>query len=144
MVGWFDSALTPAEPLSRFNKENAAGTWTLKVTDSVPANTGTLNNWTVEVCGRPFETRPPEMKLRSVTKTAGKVVLDWWPYPGLTSYKVYRGTNPRTSASFTNVTATDPNAADTRFEDPAPGSAIYYIVTGVSPRGESPWGAFGQ
>ena len=144
VAGWYDSEITPTEPLARFAGEASSGTWTLKVTDAVPFNTGTINNWSLEVCGRPFEARPPEMKLRSVTKANGKVVLDWWPYPGLTQYKVYRSSDPSSAASFADVTATDPNATDTRFEDASADTILYYLVTGVSPRGESVWGHFGR
>lgn len=144
IVGWYDSQIAPYEPLSRFNGEAANGTWTLKVTDTVPANSGTINSWQLEVCGRPLEARPPEMTLRSVTKRAGKVVLEWWPYPGLTSYRVYRGTNPASAASFANVTGEDPITTDTTFEDAGTGALSLYLITGVSPRGESAWGAYGR
>jgi subtilisin-like proprotein convertase family protein len=145
IAGWYDSQITPAESLYRFAGEASSGSWTLKVTDAVPVNTGTLNNWSLEVCGRPFEARPPEMMLRAVTRSANKVVLDWWPYPGLTSYKVYRGTDVRAAASFTDVTAQDPNPADTLFEDStAAAPLLSYIITGVSPRGEGPWGHYGR
>ena len=144
VIGWYDSQLAPAEPLSRFAGESSSGTWTMKVTDTIPVNTGTLNSWSLEVCGRPLEARPPEMSLRSVTKSAGKVVVDWWPYPGLNSYKVYRASSASAAASFSNVTPSDPNPADTRFEDASAGALYYYLITGVSPRGESPWGHYGQ
>ena len=136
IIGWYDAALTPAEPLSRFDAEHSTGTWTLKVNDGVPTNTGTLNSWSVEVCGRPFEASTPEMRLRDVTLETGKVILTWWPYPGMTSYKMYRSTSP-TPASFVNVTPSDPDPTDTRFEDTTPGT-LYYLVSGVGPAGEGP------
>ena len=72
-------------------------------------------------------------------------MLDWWPYPGLTGYRVYRGTDPVSASSFADVTSSDPNAADTRYEDATAASPLLmYLVTGVSPRGESPWGHYGQ
>ncbi len=144
IVGWYDAQIAPAEPLARFNGEGSQGSWTLKVTDAVPANAGTLNNWSVEVCGRPFESRPPEMRLRAVTRRGGTIVLDWWPYPGLTGYRVYRGTNPASAASFSDVTSSDPNPADTLFEDGTSAPLLMYLVTGVSPRGESAWGHYGR
>ncbi|MBP7149088.1 MAG: proprotein convertase P-domain-containing protein [Acidobacteria bacterium] len=144
ILGWYDSQIAPAEPLARFAAEPAAGAWTLKVTDAVPANSGTLNSWKLEVCGRPLEARPPEMRLRSVTKADGTVALEWWPYPGLTSYRVYRGTDPASAASFADATSEDPNTTDTRFEDDSGLPIEFFIVTGVSPRGESPWGHYGR
>jgi hypothetical protein len=117
----------------------------MKVTDTIPSNAGALNSWSLEVCGRPLEARPPEIVLKSVTKSAANaVVLDWWPYPGLTSYKVYRAASAVSASGFSNVTAADANPSDTRFEDSSPGALSFYIMTGVNARGESPWGHYGQ
>ncbi len=138
LVGWYDADRTPAEPLSRLNGEHATGTWTLRVHDAVPYNTGTLNGWSLEVCGRPFEASAPEMRLSEVWKEAGKVVLTWWPYPGLTSYRVYRSTTPASPASFTDVTSEDPSPADTRFDDASAAPILFWLVSGVGPSGEGP------
>ena len=116
----------------------------MKVTDTISVNTGTLNSWSLEVCGRPLEVSPSGDEPQLVTKSAGKVVVDWWPYPGLNSYKVYRASSASAAASFANVTPSDPNPTDTRFEDASAGALYYYLITGVSPRGESPWGHYGQ
>jgi subtilisin-like proprotein convertase family protein len=137
IVGWYPAEKIPADLLSRFDGDHSAGTWTLRVTDSIPSNTGTLNAWSVQVCGRPFEAAPPEMRLRAVTKEPGSVVLDWWPYPGLLGYHVYRSTSPL-AASFEDVTAEDPDATDTRFEDATDESLLFYQVRGVGVSGEGP------
>src|SRR5262249_41449062 len=117
--------------------EHSAGTWTLSVTDSIPSNTGTLNAWSLEVCGRPFEASTPEMRLRSVSKEPGKTVLEWWPYPVLTSYKVYRATSPFPTA-FADVTSEDADPTDTTFEDAGSDPIAFYLVHGVGPAGEGP------
>lgn len=39
----------PSEALSAFRGEAAAGGWTLQVSDHYPADTGTLNNWCIEI-----------------------------------------------------------------------------------------------
>jgi hypothetical protein len=84
------------------------------------------------------------MRLRSVTKDAGQVRLDWWPYPGLSSYRVYRGETPTAAAAFTDVTPLDPDPADTLFADSSSAPRLFYLVTGVGPRGEGAWGSFGR
>ena len=144
MIGTFDTNLTPFEPLARFVGAHSTGTWTLRIADGVAFNTGTLNSWSVQICGRPFEASTPEMKLRTVTKGPGKVVLDWWRYPGLTSYRVYRATNPSSASNFANVSSQDPDTSDTRFEDLSSAPILFWFVTGVGPVGEGPWGHFGQ
>ncbi|MGB0716199.1 MAG: S8 family serine peptidase [Phycisphaerae bacterium] len=41
----------PSEPLAGFLDENANGTWTLIVEDHVSSDGGSLNSWTLEICG---------------------------------------------------------------------------------------------
>ena len=145
VVGWYDTSRAPFDPLERFVGEHATGTWTLTVGDGVPGNTGTLNAWSVEACGRPFETSPPEMKFRAFSRDpSGSVVLDWWGYPGIDSYRVYRSSSPSAAASFADVTLEDLDPTDTRFRDTSTERILYWIVTGVSSGGEGPWGHFGQ
>lgn len=137
IVGTYGNGLVPYEPLERLNGASSLGTWTLRVNDGVPANTGTLRGWSIEVCGRPFEATTPEMKLRDVARSGSGAILTWWPYPGMTSYRVYRSPSPGDRASFVDVTASDPSAADTTYTDPTAGT-FYYLVTGVGPQGEGP------
>ncbi len=135
---WYDDDVAPAEPLSRLVGENAAGTWTLEVRDGVPYNTGALSGWSLRVCGRPFESSTPEMKIRDVARTAAGTSVTWWPYPGLASYRVYRATEPGPRAGFTDVTPFDPDATDTAFEDDTDAPLVLWLVTGVGPAGEGP------
>ncbi|MEW5807449.1 MAG: M14 family zinc carboxypeptidase [Acidobacteriota bacterium] len=138
IVGWYDSELSSFEPLSRMNGEHSTGTWMLKVNDGVPYNTGTLNGWSIEICGRPFETSTPEMRFSRIWKEPGKTVLTWWPYPDLTSYKVYRSTTLVPRDQFIDVTSEDSDPTDTRFDDSSTASSVYWLVTGVGPNGEGP------
>ncbi len=138
IVGWFDSELASAEPLSRMNGEYSAGTWTLKINDGVPYNTGMLNNWSLEVCSRPFETSTPEMRFKEMWKEPGKTMLSWWSYPGLTSYKIYRSTTLTPRENFIDVTSEDPDPTDTLFEDSSTESLVFWLVTGIGSNGEGP------
>jgi hypothetical protein len=144
LSGWFDTDRSTFEPLDRLSGEMPNGTWTLRVYDGAPGSTGSLSAWSVQVCGRPFEAEPPEMVLRGGSKRGGNGVISWLPYPGLTGYRVYRATSPSSAAGFADVTAEDPEASDTAFEDATDAPILYYIVTGVSTRGEGPWGHYGQ
>lgn len=45
----FTGRFRPDELLSRFDGENANGTWTLEVYDDYAADTGTLNSWSLEI-----------------------------------------------------------------------------------------------
>ena len=72
------------------------------------------------------------------------VRFEWWTYPGLTSYKVYRSTDPSQSAAFVDVTVEDGDPTDTLFDDASVAPISYFIVTGVGPNGEGPKGHFGE
>jgi carboxypeptidase D len=138
IVGWYDAPLVPAEPLARLIGNHAAGTWKLEVADDVPANAGTLNGWTLEVCGRPFEASLPPMRIGGVAKAAdGGADVSWWPYPGVASYKVYRSPDPRVVGSFADVTTEDARTSDTSFHDVSSGD-LYWLVSGVGSNGEGP------
>lgn len=144
VVGTYGADLVPFETLARLRGESSAGEWTLSVHDGVPANTGTLEAWSLTACGRAFEAATPEMRFRSLERTPEGVDLAWWPYPGITEYRVYRSTDPSVPGSFVDVSASDPDPTDTVFSDPAAGEALYWLVSGVGPRGEGPRGHSGQ
>jgi subtilisin-like proprotein convertase family protein len=144
VIGTYGVDLTSAEPLSAFNGESSAGTWTLTVEDHANGDTGTINSWSVDVCGSSVETDTPELLLKAVTRDAGGTIVEWWPYPGLTAYRVYRSNDPSALSFFADVTSEDGNDADTTFLDTSSGSIIYYIVTGIGPLGEGPKGHFGE
>jgi carboxypeptidase D len=140
----YDDDLAPFDPLSRFFGETSLGIWTLNVHDGVSGNTGTLDAWSVEVCGRPIEATPPEMRFRRHGVEPEGAWLEWWPYPGLDSYRVYRATDPSSAGAFVDVTAEDGNNTDTRFLDTTAEPLAFYLVTGVGPNGEGPKGHFGD
>jgi subtilisin-like proprotein convertase family protein len=142
--GTYGDDLTPFDPLSRFFGESSQGIWTLEVNDGVPSNTGTLDAWSLEVCGRPLEAAPPEMRFRRHGVEPGGVALEWWPYPGLDSYRVYRATDPTSAGAFVDVTVEDDDSTDTRFLDATTEPLAFYLVTGVGANGEGPKGHFGE
>ncbi|MGB1307338.1 MAG: T9SS type A sorting domain-containing protein [Oceanihabitans sp.] len=43
----------PSEPLSIFNGLDSAGDWKISITDNWDAITGTLNDWSIEICSDP-------------------------------------------------------------------------------------------
>ena len=135
---WYDDDLAPAEPLARLAGEEAAGTWRLEVHDGVPLSTGTLSAWSIRVCGRSFESSPPQLKIRDVARTPTGVRVTWWPYPGLSSYKIYRSSAVGPRSGFPDVTGEDGNATDTMFEDASGAPLVMWLVTGVGPHGEGP------
>ena len=47
----FTGAFIPEQPLSTFNGELSGGVWTLNVADGAGADIGTIDSWTIEVCG---------------------------------------------------------------------------------------------
>jgi len=58
----------------------------------------------------------------------------------MTSYRLYRSTDPASAGSFVQVADT----ADTSFTDSTADPVLFWIVTAVGPQGEGPKGHFGQ
>ena len=144
IVGTYGVDLTPAQPLSAFIGEMSAGTWTLEVTDDALGDGGTLNAWTLEIDGRPAEVVPPQMRFRRAEMRQAGARFEWWPYPGMTSYRIYRSTDPSQAAAFVDVTSEDGDSGDTVFDDNSVNPMAYFLVTGVGPGGEGPKGHFGE
>ncbi|MEE8411639.1 MAG: M14 family zinc carboxypeptidase [Acidobacteriota bacterium] len=144
ILGSYGLDLTSAESLAVFDDEPSTGTWKLTVSDGAGGDSGTLNEWNLEICGRPLEATTPQMLFREVSVEPGGVQLRWWPYPGLHSYRVYRSTDPSSANAFTDVTAEDSDATDTLFQDGSVAPISYFLVTGVGPQGEGPKGHFGE
>jgi subtilisin-like proprotein convertase family protein len=137
IVGTYPDTLTPAESLDALLGQSSLGTWSLDVTDAELSNNGSLQGWSLEVCGYPAEPTP-ELRFRDLKAEGGAVELRWWAYPGLWSYKVYRSTDASSAGSFVDVTSEDPVDTDTRFVDTSADPLVYYLVTGVGPQGEGP------
>ncbi len=144
IVGTYPLDLVPAEPLDILFNEQAEGTWTLDITDGVLMNNGTLEDWSLELCGHADILLPPEMRFSGLSKEQSEVLLEWWPYPGLTSYRVYRSTDPGEVAAFVDVTSEDGDDSDTIFLDGSNEPLVFFLVTGVNPQGEGPKGHFGE
>jgi carboxypeptidase D len=144
IVGTYGDDLVPAEPLSTLNGEPADGTWELTISDNAGGDTGNLNSWTLQIGGQPVPTAPPEMRFRDFSVDASTVTMRWWPYPDLTSYRIYRATDPSSAGSFVEVTAEDADPTDTAFADAGTEPVAYYLVTGVGSTGEGPKGHFGE
>jgi subtilisin-like proprotein convertase family protein len=142
--GTYGVDLFPVEPLAAFAGEPASGSWSLAIEDGFSSDSGSLEAWSLRICGYPIEARPPEMRFRDLTASAGSVELRWWPYPGLASYRVYRSPSPSSPSSFVDVTGEDADPTDNRFADFGTGSIAFYLVTGVGTNGESPKGHFGE
>lgn len=144
IVGTYGVDLTPAQPLETFDGEDASGTWSLIVEDAEFINTGTVEAFSLELCSLPAEPSTPEMRFRDGLARPDGALLRWWPYPGVTSYRVYRSSDPSSAGSFADVTAEDADPTDTYFLDASPAPLSYFLVTGVGPAGEGPQGHFGQ
>jgi len=144
IIGTYGVDLTSLESLSAFNAEMSSGVWRLEITDDTLGGGGVLNAWSLEIDGRPAETSPPEMKFRRTEVLPNGARFEWWIYPGLTSYRVYRSTDPSQLAAFVDVTAEDGDSTDTVFDDNSAAAVSYFLVTGVSASGEGPKGHYGQ
>jgi hypothetical protein len=87
---------------------------------------------------------PGEVNLTAMSKSGGDVVLEWWENPLCIDHRVWRSTDPTSAGGFVDVTGEDPDSTDCIFEDGNGSSVIYWIIEGIGPDGDGPWGHYGQ
>jgi hypothetical protein len=78
------------------------------------------------------------MRFKELSTGIDGVLLEWWPYPGLSDYRVYSSADASSPAAFLDVTSGDDDSSDTRFLDTSTAPLLFYLVTGVGPGGEGP------
>lgn len=144
----YDTDTAPRDSLAAFVGKPSLGNWSLRVEDLSPVSRGNLIAWVLELSTRPFEAHLPEVLLRRVTHTTSQpTVLEWWPVGSARTYKVWRGTDPTTAASFVDATAEDPLTTDLTFSDASaspPGSLQIWLISAVGQNGEGEWGHYGR
>lgn len=143
----YDTATAPVDSLARFVGKSTQGTWTLRVQDLAPANSGSLRSWVLELVTRPFEIPLPEVTLRGITKVGANTEISWWPVGSATGYKVYRSSDPSNRSAFVDVSSEDPDRTDRRFIDSSatpPNRLTCWLVTATGIKGEGRLGHFGQ
>jgi hypothetical protein len=144
---WYDTQTRPVDDLGVLAGKPSAGAWRLRVADTGAGDSGTLDGWTLQLITRAWENPVPEVLLSRVTRVGQRARLEWWPVGSAQTYKVHRAGDPRSAAGFDDVTGSDPEPADTVFEDDAPvapGTAAFFIVSGVGHTGEGLWGHYGR
>ncbi|UCF67781.1 MAG: hypothetical protein JSV80_00320 [Acidobacteriota bacterium] len=88
---------------------------------------------------------PNEVELTSVTLDGDDTLLAWWDDPVAVRYRVYRSIDPNGGEdSFDDVTSLDDDDTDASFRDPTDAPFACWIVQGVGPDGDGPWGHFGR
>ena len=144
----YDTLTAPADSLDVLRGRSSAGTWTLEVKDEAAGNAGSLQSWRLELKTRPWEIPLPEVLLRDVARAAGgATALSWWPVGSALSYRVYRGSDPRSFSGFGDVTGEDASASDTLFTDrsaAAPGALTCWLVSAAGVKGEGLLGHYGR
>jgi len=126
------------------NRKGLAAPYTQKFSQSIPQEDGghypqTGGSWdqlgygTLLFTRDPIASGAPPSGLSALT-TAGQVVLSWWGTAYATSYNVKRGTAP--GGPYT-VVATGITDLLTWTDAGAPNGTYYYVVTAVTPTGES-------
>ncbi len=144
---WYDTQTRPVDDLGVLAGRSTLGTWRLSVADTAGGDVGTLDGWTLQLVTRTWENPVPEVLVHGVARAAGRTRLEWRPVGSAQTYRVHRSTDPRSAEAYSDVTGGDPDPADTVFEDSSPdtpGSATFFIVTGVGHAGEGLWGHYGR
>lgn len=97
-----------------------------------------------EVCDGHACGIPGEMRVTGVSRDGADVLLEWWADPLCLEFRVWRSADASSQSSFADVSAEDPDPSDTQFRDSSSGSLLYWIIQGVGPDGDGPWGHYGM
>jgi hypothetical protein len=87
---------------------------------------------------------PAEIAAVRARRELEETVLRWEDDPVAATFRVWRSTTCSTAESFTDVTDLDDDPSDDEFADPFAGAFACWIVQGVGPDGDGPWGHFGR
>lgn len=90
----FTATYSPENPLSVLNGENSAGNWTLSVYDNWTNDNGTINSWSLNICGSPT---------LSVTEDDLDNSFKLWPNPNNGSFNVSFNTGNKNAVSLTII-----------------------------------------
>ena len=132
----------PQNPFAAFNTESITGTWVLTIEDSANLDGGSLNGWTLELCGNlappvcptsaPTLIDPADMAVSVVTNPT----YTWTALADATSYIIEIATD----AAFTNIietsTTTNPTFTGTVVLNAM--TTYYWRVTGTNVCGPGP------
>ena len=55
-----------------------------------------------------------------------------------------RSTDPTSAGSFIDVTGEDQDSTDCIFNDSSGSPVLFWIIEGIGPDGDGPWGHYGQ
>ncbi|MSR32593.1 MAG: hypothetical protein EXR99_13925 [Gemmataceae bacterium] len=117
----FTGSFRPETPLSVFDGKNAKGIWTLSVNDRASGDRGTLNNWVLNVVGRP---------VAPSTSTVGKKSVEG----GLSPTAAEPITGAATSSLTRMATSTLNTVVASNLESPlAPASSRETVTETSSP-----------
>jgi len=136
IVTWYDTETEPHDSLSQVIGKQAAGDWTLWVTDNAGWDDGTLNQWKLQIYGGGDMSPPPAVDDLTAGIRQDVIVLSWTGVTddmGMGHYVVYRNADPGfTPQPGDSIGATD----STTFVDedsPAGNSGVnaYYLIKAV-------------
>jgi len=134
--------IAPVDPFSVFNGESISGVWTLTIEDDASGDVGTLDGWTLELCGNisapncpttaPTLTSPADMAIDEILAPG----FSWTAVPDAVQYTIEIATD----AAFTNIVVTDVSNSTsyTPSMDLNAQTTYYWRVTGFNSCGSGP------
>ncbi|PHS06342.1 MAG: hypothetical protein COA88_10645, partial [Kordia sp.] len=104
----FTATYSPENPLSVVNGQNSIGNWKLNVYDNWTDSTGTINSWSLEICG----TQVLEIE---DTKIADSFAL--WPNPNNGEFHISFNTTNSDTVTLTAFDIRGRKVTEQRFEN---------------------------
>jgi len=104
----FTGTFSPQNALSAFNGQESKGNWTLSVYDQWTGGTGTLNSWSIEICGSPV------LGIEDA-KIANSFAL--WPNPNKGEFNISFSTTNNATIALTAYDIRGRKVTEQRFEN---------------------------
>ncbi len=136
IVTWYDTQTEPYDSLSQLMGKEAAGDWTLWVTDHAGWDDGTLNQWKLQLYGGGDMTPPPAVDDLAVWLRQDVIVLSWTGVTddmGMSHYVVYRNSDPAFEPQHSDSIGSTDSISFTDQDAPVGNSSLngYYLIKAV-------------
>jgi subtilisin-like proprotein convertase family protein len=136
IITWYDTETEPYDSLSHLMGKQAAGDWTLWVTDHVPSDSGALNQWQLQIYGGGDMSPPPAVDDLAAGLSQDVIVLSWTGVTddlGMGHYVVYRSSDQGFEPQSSDSIGTTDSTSYVDEDSPVGNSGVnaYYLIKAV-------------
>jgi len=136
IVTWYDTETQPHDSLSGLTGKQAAGDWTLWVTDHAGVDSGMVNQWKLQIYGGGDASPPPAVNDLTAGIRHDVILLSWTGVTddmGMGHYVVYRSSDPGFEPQSSDSIGTTDSTSYVDEDSPVGNSGVnaYYLIKAV-------------